>query len=87
MAQPKRSRPRSTRRPNRTQKLAAQAFRDAVRDIVAVEGVFTLADEAERNTIYHFDGVHWMREELPARRRTARLVEVEVELAATGTTG
>jgi hypothetical protein len=46
----------------------ARAFRDAVRDILADDGVFSLADEGEPHTLYHFDGVSWSREDLPAKR-------------------
>ena len=52
----------------------AQAFRDAVRDILAADGIFSLADERERDTLYHFDGVSWKREQLPraAKKRAQR---------------
>jgi hypothetical protein len=57
----------------------AQAFRDAVRDILADEGVFMLA---HGDTIYSFDGITWTREDLPRRARRARLVVVETNVAA-----
>jgi hypothetical protein len=56
----------------------AQAFRDAVRDILADQGVFMLADG---DTFYSFDGITWTREDLPRPRR-ARVVVVETNVAA-----
>jgi hypothetical protein len=55
----------------------AQAFRDAVRDILADEGVFMLADG---DAFYSFDGIAWTREDLPRPRR-ARIVS-ETNVAA-----
>jgi hypothetical protein len=65
-----------TRSPRHAQTLAAQAFRDAVRDILAVDGVFSLADEAAPDTVYHFDGLIWRKERLPRRQRTRRRVGI-----------
>lgn len=56
-------------RTTRRQRLEAQAFRDALRDILATEGIVSLADERRLDTLYHFDGVRWMREQLPPRER------------------
>jgi hypothetical protein len=41
--------------------MMALAFNDAVRDIVAAEGVFRLPDEEGQGTIWEWDGVRWRR--------------------------
>lgn len=57
----------------------AQAFRDAVRDILADEGVFMLADG---DAFYSFDGIAWTREDLPRAQRARIVVVPETNVAA-----
>jgi len=66
------------RRKRDTEELAAQAYRDAVRDILATDGKFHLADEATRDAVWEWDGVRWSR--IPLLDRAAEeppFVEVE----------
>src|SRR5690348_15260698 len=53
----------------RISKREARAFQDAMRDILAEDGIFSLADEKELGTTYHFDGVRWWRQSAPRETR------------------
>ncbi len=41
--------------------MMALAFNDAVRDILAADGVFRLSDEEGQGTIWEWDGARWHR--------------------------
>ena len=44
-----------------TKELMALAYRDAVRDILASDGTFQLADEKTHDAVWEWDGVSWSR--------------------------
>jgi hypothetical protein len=46
-------------------RMAASAFRDAVRHILAEEGVFTLADHRDPRRFWSWNGAGWREELLP----------------------
>lgn len=46
-------------------KLAASAFRDAVRHILAEEGAFTLADHKDPRRFWTWNGTGWREEMIP----------------------
>ena len=47
------------------QRLAAAAFRDAIRHILADEGVFTLADHQDPRRFWTWNGTGWREELIP----------------------
>jgi hypothetical protein len=55
-------------RSHRHDRLAADAFRDAVRHILAEDGVFTLADRHDRTRFWSWNGVGWREERVPIGR-------------------
>lgn len=68
------------RRGRDTKELMALAYRDAVRDILACDGTFQLADEQTRDAVWEWDGVTWSRIPLVDRGRASDqppFVEVE----------
>jgi hypothetical protein len=57
---------------SRPDRLAADAFRDAVRHILAEDGIFTLADRQDRTRFWNWNGVGWREERLPAESPRVR---------------
>ena len=47
------------------QRLAASAFRDAIRHILADDGVFTLADHKDPRRFWSWNGTGWREELIP----------------------
>jgi hypothetical protein len=45
------------------------AFRDAVRHILADDGVFTLADHRDPRRFWSWNGVGWREERIPVEER------------------
>jgi hypothetical protein len=77
------------RRVRETKELMALAYRDAVRDILASDGRFQLADEQSRDAVWEWDGVTWSRIPLVDRGRPSEQppfieVEREEDLAVAG---
>ena len=56
---PKKSLARRSR--HESMKLQALAFTDAVRDILASDGVFNLGDDRQGDTVWEWDGLRWTR--------------------------
>jgi hypothetical protein len=59
--------------------LMARAYRHAVRDILASDGKFHLADEQSRDAVWEWDGVSWSRIPLVDRGSGDQPPFVEVE--------
>ena len=60
---------------NRRQ-LAAAAFRDAMRHILAEDGVFMLADHEDPRRVWSWNGLGWREERLSGERISAEELHV-----------
>ena len=69
----KRNRHTATPRCRATARRAADAFRDATRDILRTDGELSLADARDPHLFWHFDGLTWRTEHLPPPRRRRHL--------------
>ena len=51
-------------RTKRKHKLAAEAFRDAVRHILQTDDEFMMHDQSDRDLVWCYDGLRWRGERL-----------------------
>jgi hypothetical protein len=77
--------PASRKRHTENPKLQALAYDDAVRDILASDGAFHLADETDRDAAWEWDGVRWKRVRLvdePLHEEDVPIFEVDMASVA-----